>query len=314
MKSTVLVENNGETQKIYNSILLSPKSLNVVSSDLSQKIIGDLVKAPACAMDVARNLGQHEQKIYYHLRRLESAGIIKLINTEKRYGMNAKIYDIVSPVIATKLHNNGYIIKSKKSKTDPEISKFLEPFIKDGKLNATIIVGDPYPHGEYDQGGLDGCYIADLTLFIGNFLDELPIPCYRLDTHVKEIDLKNNLIILGGPKFNVIAHQLNKKRILPIYFDEKKDFQVISSLSNNTYKENVIGVITRFPNPFNKDKEILLIGGKRPRGTGAAVIAFTKNTRTVMQGNASNNKHFANVIVGRDRTGDGDVDTIEFRE
>ena len=54
-------------------------------------------------MDLARKLEQHEQKIYYHLRNLEKAGIIKQTRTEQRYGMTAKIFDVISPVVATKM-------------------------------------------------------------------------------------------------------------------------------------------------------------------------------------------------------------------
>jgi len=79
------------------------KKMNVFGSELVIKIINELAKKPSCAMDLARVLNEHEQKIYYHLRRLEKAGIISLERTEIRAGALTKIYKIDSPYITVKL-------------------------------------------------------------------------------------------------------------------------------------------------------------------------------------------------------------------
>ena len=101
---TTLVENLEDKQKIYKTLLLEPKNLSVLGNGIPLKIIDALSKKPACAMDIARKLKIHEQKIYYHMRNLEKSGIIRMISTESRYGMTAKMYEVVSPVVATKLY------------------------------------------------------------------------------------------------------------------------------------------------------------------------------------------------------------------
>ena len=156
---------DGERPTAYDSILVSPEKLSIFGSELSLKVVKELAKKPACAMDLSRKLEQHEQKIYYHLRNLEKSGIIKQTRTEQRYGMIAKIFDVVSPVVATKLYNDGYEIKNDVKQKEPKILKFLHPFVKDGKLNAKIVIGWPYPHGKYDYVGRDAGYAIDIAMF-----------------------------------------------------------------------------------------------------------------------------------------------------
>jgi DNA-binding transcriptional ArsR family regulator len=85
------IQEDKERQKIFKAKEMEVKKLNVFGSDLAIKIINELAKKPACAMDLARALNEHEQKIYYHLRRLEKAGIISLEKTEIRAGALTKI-------------------------------------------------------------------------------------------------------------------------------------------------------------------------------------------------------------------------------
>jgi DNA-binding transcriptional ArsR family regulator len=311
---TILIEKMGEKQKAYNSLLISPGKFSSLGNGLSLKIIRELASQPGCAMDLARKLNQDEQKVYYHIRKLEKAGIIKMSGTERRYGMTAKIYTTVAPVVATKLYDEGHIIseeKSVKDLKDPNIMKFLHPFIENGKLNAKIIFGNPYPHGKYDQGGLDACYVADVALFLGNFIKELKLPCYKLDTHVREADLRENLIIIGGPKFNMISHKINS--ILPVYFDENNDWNLCSRATKKVYKGDSMGMVVKHTNPFNKNKKILLLAGKRTRGTVASVIAFTQYTNDVIKSVAKNGS-LIKIVEGLDRSGDDFTDSVRFIE
>ena len=73
-----VVEEHSEGQKIHHTLIMKPTSFNALNSELAVRILAELGKKPQCAMDIARKLKQHEQKIYYHLRRLEKSGIIKL--------------------------------------------------------------------------------------------------------------------------------------------------------------------------------------------------------------------------------------------
>lgn len=311
MKS-MLVENDANGQRIYDSLILGPKHLGIFSNDLALKIISEISKQPMCAMDLSKKLKQHEQKIYYHLRKMRNAGIVKLNGTEPRYGMTAKMFEIVSPVIATKLNDNGYEVKKISNIRDPEIEEFLNPFIKDGTLNAKIIIGDPYSHGRFDESSTEGPFITDFAMLLGKFATNIEFPCYMLDTEIIESDMKNNLILLGNSKTNVLIDKINS--FLPLYFDEKNDYRLISRVTKNDYTDPRTGIIIKMTNPFNKNKKILIIGGVGSRGTRAAVLACTLYFSKVFVNIENNNGILARVVKGYDRSGNKVIDTVEVLE
>lgn len=308
-----LVEETKNGQKIYDTMIMNnPKALSVFSNELSLKIIKEIAKTSSCAMDIARKLKQHEQKIYYHIRKLEKMGIIKLEDTEERVGAIAKIYSLVSPTVSFKILEPDFI---KTFKTKPLEVKFLKPFIEDGKYNSLIIVGSPDPHGKYKSPASDGYCVITLGVYLGQFISNVKLPFYKLDTQVNDSDLKKNLIIVGGPKANIISQKINKN--LPIYFnysEELLDWTIISSLSKKIYKEKEIGIISRIQNPFVPDKEILFLSGMGFKGSLSSVIGFIKYPGEVYKGNIYNNKVIAKVVRGIDVDSDGIVDDVEFLE
>lgn len=308
---TLLVESAEKRQRVYNTLLLDPKYLGIFSSELAVKVINELARQPMCAMDIAKKLRQHEQKIYYHIRKMRDAGIVKLNSTEARYGMTAKIFELVSPVIAAKLHEDGYETTPFSAPPDPLVKEFLNPFIKDGALNAVIVFGDVRPHGKYEGAAHDGAFVADFMMLLGKYANTTSVPCYKMDSRIKESDLKNNLIIIGNPKVNTVAQTINNK--LPIRFDTKT-WSVVSTLSNKVYDDDFVGVIIKCDNPFNRKKKLLFLGGKRSRGTIVSTIAITSCIDEIMKGNINDEKIIAKVAKGVDRDADGFVDHVHFLE
>ena len=309
---TLLVESGSGSQRTYDSLMLESKHLGIFSSELAVSVINDLAKQPLCAMDIAKKLKQNEQKIYYHLRKMKDAGIVKLNGTEQRYGMTAKIFKLVSPVISTKLYDKGYDTKTTTRVQDPALEEFLKPFIINKKLNAEIIIGSPTLHGKYEATARDGVHAIDLALFLGKFIDGPNIRNYRLDVEVSDKDLKNNLIIIGNPKINSITDRINGE--LPIYFDMKKEWIITSKLTKNTYNYDHDAIIVRVKNPFDKRKEIILLAGRRSQGLRSAMLAFTRHTSDIMKGNVENEKMIAKVVRGVDKDGDGVIDSVTFLE
>lgn len=308
---TYFVEETKEGQKAYNALELKPKSFNVLNSALAQKILNELAKRPSCAMDISRRLKEHEQKIYYHLRRLEGAGVITLERTEERTGATAKIYSVSHPYLAIKLFDGDHLTDVKTKAREIE---FFKPFIKKGKLDATIVVGSPDPHGKYGVQALDGSAGIDLALFLGTFLKNAR-PNYKLDTELTEKDMRGNLIIIGGPKANIIIDKFNKD--LPIYFDPKHGFNIVSSFTKSVYSSDDIGIIIKMKNPLaknkNSDKYILVLSGIRFKGTRAAIIALIRHMREVQLGNRFDGG-VARVVRGIDKDADGRIDDVEFLE
>ena len=277
-----------------------------VSSELAQKILGILAKEPMYPIDIAKALKVHEQKIYYHIRNLEKAGIIKIVKKETRQGATANFYALAEPAFVIKFKNFETTSKIGQIRNE---SEFLEPFIKDGQLDSLIIVGSPDPHGPDKARSRDGYYGMDLALFLGTFLNYVPKFNVKLDTEVREEDFSNNLVLIGGPVVNKVVEKVNQK--LPIRFEEGN---IKSTISNETYPQDECGIIVKAKSPFSKDKYVLVVAGKRFSGTRAAIIAFLKDFKKITAGNIHNPSIKAKVVEGVDLDSDGIIDDIEFRE
>ncbi len=305
----IIQETKGGDVAFKTVSLENPTVLSSLSTELAMKVIKQLGNGPSCALDIARILKIHEQKVYYHVRNLEKAGIIKLVGTQERAGGTAKMYGLVAPVISVKLHDGEQILLNRERKNPKEMN-FLDPFIKNGKSNFKIIVGLPYPHGKYDATARDDPFAIDLAFFLGNMVSDFDLPIYRLDTETKEEDLKGNLIVIGGSKVNMITERLNEH--LPIYFDSSKEWSLVSKNSNKTFKYDYDCLIVRMKNPFNPEAEVIVIAGKRSAGTISGVIAFTQHLGELIKN--SENSYFSRVVSGVDRNGDGVIDSIKFLE
>ncbi len=301
-----IIEKDKSEIKSLPAVEIKFSSLKNLGSELAQRILKSISEEPKYPADIAKELKVHEQKVYYHIRNLEKAGIIKVAKRETKQGAVANYYALTEP---------SFVVKFKDLQSTQKISQFrnestyLEPFIKNGKLDALIIVGSPDPHGPDKARSRDGYYGIDLALFLGTFLNYVPEFNVKLDTDIRENDLGTNLILLGGPITNKTMERFNDK--LPIRFENGS---IKSTISNEIYPQDEIGMIVKTKNPLNKDKSILVVAGKRFSGTRAAIIAFLKHFKKITNGNMHNKNILANVVEGIDLDSDGIVDDVEFRE
>jgi len=285
---------------------LKAEDAAALRSQLANRIVNLLAKEAMYPIDIAKSLKVHEQKIYYHIRNLEKAGIIKIVKKETKQGATANFYSLAEPAFVIKFKDFEATSKIAQIRNE---SEFLEPFIKDGQLNSLIIVGSPDPHGPDKARSRDGYYGMDLALFLGTFLNYVPKFNVKLDTEVRDEDFQNNLILIGGPVVNKVVEKINSK--LPIRFEESN---IKSTISNETYPQDECGLIVKTKSSFNKDKYILVVAGKRFSGTRAAIIAFLKDFKKITNGNIHNPSIKAKVVEGIDLDSDGIIDDIEFRE
>ena len=285
---------------------ISAGHANSISSELAQRILHLLARGQMYPIDIARALKVHEQKIYYHIRNLEKAGIVKIVKKETKQGATANFYALTEPAFVIKFKNFESTSKIAQIRNE---SEFLEPFIKDGQLDALIIVGSPDPHGPDKARSRDGYYGMDLALFLGTFLNYVPKFNVKLDTEVREEDFNHNLILIGGPLVNKVVEKVNPK--LQIRFE---DGNLKSAVSNETYPQDECGLIVKAKSPFNKDKSVLVVAGKRFSGTRAAIIAFLKDFKKITNGNVHNPSIKAKVVEGIALDSDGIIDDVEFRE
>ncbi|MBI5397864.1 S-layer protein [Candidatus Woesearchaeota archaeon] len=287
---------------------LSIGYVKALSSTLAGKILKSIVDKGKYPAQIAKELRVHEQKVYYHIRNLQKAGIVVVEREENKQGATARYYKCAEPSFVIRLKEFEHTHKI--SHLNEQTKRFLEPFIVDGKLNATIIVGSPDPHGPDKARSRDGYYGMDLALFLGTFLNYVPTFNVKLDTETREEDLKNNLILIGGPVVNKITERFNKD--LPVNFNEENN--IVSSISKQVYPSDDTGIIVKVKNSFDSDKCVLVVAGKRYSGTRAAIIAFLKQFGEITMGNMYKRSILAKVVEGIDLDSDGIIDDIEFRE
>jgi len=304
-----VVDSTGEKLQSLPAMPIKAADAKNFSSELAQKIMKLLVEKPMYPIQITKVLKVHEQKVYYHIRNLEAIGAIKVVKEEQRQGATAKYYAAQRPAFVIKFKELEATNKPLQAQQDTTI---LQPFIQNGVLDATIVVGSPDPHGPEKARAKDGYFAIDLGLFLGTFLQYVPKLSVKLDTEVRDKDLQQNLIVIGGPIVNQITAKINPK--LPIKFDKDNHYNVHSSYSTNDYAADEIGIIVKAKNPFNPDKQVLVVAGKRHAGTRAAILAFIKHYDKLIQGNVHKKAALARVVEGIDLNSDGIVDDVEFRE
>lgn len=275
---------------------------------IAKKILKALSKEALYPAALAKKLKLHEQKIYYHIRRLEEAEIITVKREETINGSTAKYYALAAPVLCTVLGDLQPATKTHYLTADEE--RFLSPFITDGSLNATIVTGSPDPHGPEKARSRDGYYGIDLAFFLGKYLQYTPAMSAKLDTEFREADWNNNLILFGGPVTNTVVSKINDK--LHIRFEENNS--LYSTITRQTYVEDEIGVVQKIRNPFSEGKWILVIAGKRYTGTRAAINVFYTAFDELLKGNRAKPRTYATVVEGIDLDSDGIIDAVEIRE
>ncbi|HLC53872.1 MAG TPA: helix-turn-helix domain-containing protein [Candidatus Nanoarchaeia archaeon] len=286
---------------------ISASALGALSHPLAMRIIEKLHTTPLYPKQLAQALHVNEQTVYYHIHKLEKAGIIEVVKQERMQGIIAKYY---APTA------DSFFVKARefieRQKVEERESRFLQPFIEKGVLNARLIVGSPDPHGPLKARSRDGYFGMDLALFLGTFLHAVKESHVMLDTDVHESDLANHhLIVLGGPIVNRIAALIGNR--MPIYFDEsKKGFY--STISGKLYVNEEIGVINKCTSPFNSEKSLLFVAGVRNAGTKAAILAFLQNFAALEKGNQFDRGVTSSVVEGVDLNADGIIDTVEIIE
>lgn len=276
--------------------VLSAKELDFFSP-LETKILHLISKKPTYPKNIAKQLKVNEQTVYYHIKNLQKSGVIRITRKEVHGAYVANIYELSSPSFFVKFSE-----MRKSQKVPVSENEFLKPFIEGGRLNAKIVVGSPDPHGPERARSRDAYYAIDLGLFLGKFLFESS-SAVSLDTDIRENELKNNLIVIGGPVINRITRMINDK--MPIRFDARKN--IYSSISRKTYKQDDCGIIAKIQNPFDRSKSILLIAGKRYSGTRAGILSFIKKFDEISKKNSR-------IVEGLDNDSDGIIDDMKILE
>ena len=320
MDKKLLLQDDGHTQKVKEISIMRTQKLKMILGNLSWKILTMLSEEEMYPLEIARQLGVHEQKVYYHIRKLEEAGAIKVEREEKKKGETAKYYKTVSPAFGVEFPKGYTTIRNLSLQSmDGQIQRFFKEFVNGkGILEGKIVVGSPTPHGPFKTSARDGHYAAHLTLFIGQFAKMPADFAIKLDVDVKaEKEEKNYLILVGGPGTNLLTQEINN--YLPVRFNMQSSDQgfLLGGLSSEktlrVYTADATGLIAKIVNPWDTTKRIIVLAGNKTVGTKACVLALTNFWKKTLQEYGGEDT-FATVIQGFDLDGDGKVDSIEVME
>ena len=320
MQKKLLLQANGNTQEIKEiNIISDSQKLKTILGSLSWKILTLLSTKEMYPLEIAKQLGMHEQKIYYHIRKLAKAGAITAVREEKKKGATARYYKTVSLAFGIEFPQGYKPIQNicTLSINEP-LQAFFKEFINNGVFDGKIVVGSPLPHGPFKTSARDGHYAAHLALFLGQFAKMPAEFAVKLDVDVKvEKEEKNNLILVGGPGTNLLTQDIND--YLPIKFIMQSSEQgfllggLSSRKTSQVYTSDVSGVVAKIVNPWDSTKCIVVLAGNKAVGTKACVLALTNFWKKTLE-KYKGEDTFAVAIHGFDLDGDGKVDAIEANE
>ena len=321
MDKKLLLHDDGKTQKVKEIKMFDdPQKLKMILNKFSWKILVMLSEKEMYPLEIAKTLGIHEQKVYYHIRKLAKADAITVIRQEEKKGAVAKYYKAKSSAFGIELPKEYTPIGRLPTVEDyGKLEKFFSEFIReDGSFNGKIVVGSPTPHGPFKTSARDGHYASHLTFFLGRFTKTPEDFAIKLDVDVKaEKEEKNNLVLVGGPGTNLLTQELND--YLPIKFNMRPSEQgflfggLVSQKTSQVYTADSIGLVAKIANPWDKNKQVIVLAGNKAVGTKACVLALTNFWEKTLK-NYKGEDTFATVIQGFDLDGDGKVDSIEVME
>jgi len=252
--------------------------IRILSNPLAWQIMRLLSDTPMYPIEIAKKLRIYEQSAYYYVRKLVEIGALEDAGTNNVRGGTARLYHSSSPAFGIEM---SWGEKHLDFQTHPDYEhpygrKFFNDYIVNNCFNGLIIVGAPDPHGPYRSSARDGHYAVHLAFFLG-MISNIPsefIVKLDADAKAERVIEGNNLISIGGPGTNIITAEFNK--FLPIKFNEKNFWSgLVEGSSAKPYNLDNQGLIAKIKNPYNHEKNIIVVAGVRSIGTKSAVIALT---------------------------------------
>ncbi len=288
----------------------SPEEFVPATSRVGRRILSALAAGPKYPAEIAREIGADHQAVYYHIGRLEKAGLIVKLRTERIRGGEASVFSLTSDGYAVEFPVKGEPLPTLQSSTRPKaLGRFFNEFVQASEFDGCIVVGSPLPHGASATQARDGHYAVQLGFALGQYVTLPTTFPVKLDVDLKAERLQgSNLIVIGGPRTNVISDELN--RYLPVRFKEGGFWGSIVDRDGRSYNSEVDSVVVKVKNPWNREKTCILAAGLTGAGTKAAIIGICNFADVLFRRYVSG--EFSSVLRGLDKDGDGKVDSVEI--
>jgi DNA-binding transcriptional ArsR family regulator len=306
-------ERDGRAKRVLTDT--DPSDFFPAAAGLGHKILCLLAGGPNYPSSIARELRLYHQAVYYHMKKLEEAGLVKRVSQKTVRGGKAHLYALASDGYAVEFDVKGEAFGPPASLSrSGRLGRFFKEFIsEDGQLDGWIVVGSPEAHGPNRTQGRDGHYAIQLGFALGQFVRLPRTFPVKLDVDLKAEKLQgSNLLVVGGPRTNVVSAELNP--YMPVRFSEESFFGSIVDASGRKYLSEFDSVVAKTKNPWDPSKVCVIVAGLSGAATKAAVIGLTNMAEKVLAGYSEQGGDFAVVLHGLDMDGDGKVDSVEILE
>ncbi len=287
----------------------SPDGFKPASGEVGQKLLALLSSGPKYPAEMARLLGAHHQTVYYHIGRLEKSGLITKVRSEQIRGGEANLYALASDGYAVEFSVKGEpmptVASSSRSKA---LGRFFKEFFREGEFDGWVVVGSPLQHGGAGTQARDGHYAVQLGFALGQFVtlpSRFPV---KLDVDLRSEKLQgSNLVVVGGPRTNMVAEDLNQH--LRLKFSQGGFWSSIVDSEGKNYGSELDCIVEKVRNPWDPTKTCVMAAGLTGAGTKAAIIGICNFADQLFQRYRSGD--FAALLHGVDRDGDGKVDSVD---
>ncbi|HDR53083.1 MAG TPA: ArsR family transcriptional regulator [archaeon] len=277
--------------RLYPALVSSePLVLEAVAHPLRINILKALHRKPMYPIEIAKQFNMIEQKIYYHIKKLKRAGLVREVEEKQMRGGRAKL-------LAPSALAFGFVMECAQGGDLLETRQSFDPFVKGGLVDARLVVGSPDPHGPHRARARDGHIAAEVAGFFAG-IGTLKWPFVFEDTEIR--DVKDNLILLGGPVVNLWSAKYNS--LFPVRFNGKS---IHSAKKEHT--EDWVGFVAVADHPEAPERKLMMVAGRSRAGTRAAALALKKFPDRI-------HKNGYIVVQGFDEDGDGIVDSVEVIE
>jgi DNA-binding transcriptional ArsR family regulator len=309
-KEKLLLDPKGEGT-LAKRVLVSdkPDGFRPATGRVGQKVLAMLATGPKYPAEIARALNAHHQTVYYHIGRLEKAGLITKVRSQSIRGGEANLFALSSDGYAVEYPVRGEHMPTLQSSTRSKaLGRFFREFVHEGEFDGWVVVGSPLQHGSGGTQARDGHYAVQLGFALGQFVAlprRFPV---KLDVDLRAEKLTgSNLIVVGGPRTNVVAEELNQH--LPIKFKQGGFWGTIVDEDGRAYTSEFDCIVAKVRNPWDAEKTCILAAGLTGAGTKAAIIGICNFADIVFKKYRSGD--FTGLLRGVDKDGDGKVDSVD---
>lgn len=286
-----------------------PDPFRPASGRVGQKILALLVDGPKYPAEMARALQAHHQTVYYHIGRLEKAGLIAKVRSESIRGGEANLFALSADGYAVEFPVKGESLPTLQSSSRSRaLGRFFKEFLHDGEFDGWVVVGSPLQHGGGGTQARDGHYAIQLGFALGQFVNLPSIFPIKLDVDVRaERLLGSNLVVVGGPRTNVVTEDLNPH--LPIRFKQGGFWGSIVDDQGNSHTSEMDCIVAKVRNPWNPAMTCIVAAGLTGAGTKAAIIGICNFADLIFEKYRGGD--YTSLLRGIDRDGDGKVDSVQ---